>query len=728
VLIRQHERQVEELDVQLTFDKPITGSGAIMTLPAATADLKDWIGDEREFTSVQRDGWMQVIGDFRDSLAKTGPKFSRHVEPITSRIESRLPELISPSAPDPVTPSPIATFLQRFAPPDWSNGVVARIDSLLRRLVPPPPSETKKQTYTIDDGARSEIAGLLEQLDVEMLNPAATVAASRDLVTSTEIGREVEEISFRRDTLFAMAEHRNLNVAERGNGLFWRLSLLVTDAADDVLREEAIANGAEPTSVAREDIWAPSGVPTWRRLQLCEQVIVREPWRADCIVWLRLEKTNLPQHEVTHGQVTFYNAALLSGCVGHPEYTDQFEVPPTELLAPIPPEKEPIVPEGEVEWERDHHMIYARVVLPNIEVHAADATARSLVEAFKAVNHAAKHTWCILNGRILFIDGQRSFFSWGPKAGTPESFQPLNDWMGRDVEKMARNNRYLDAQSVHELRDVMAMSTALDTAAQESPQATVMTAVRAIEHVNAWTTGGVKNWVDFASAFLKKAQGRVRVVEFISYKLDIARPQSILDTSSAAATTQPYRRCKPPPPATPHICDGQTFQGNGLDPDAKGNRLHRSLCVWVLGHAPTQQPCRRDAIRCGKPATQRVEGLAPHRSNPGRKPVIGAVVGSHRGWHLNTLATCAFRGLSHDDCGSFVSRSEAFLPNRVEPLGSCDDLRFCLHLASAGIPIAIAYRLSSLCGGYGRDDGWPCRTVGGQSAEGRAREGGHVAT
>lgn len=102
MLIRQHERQVEELDVQLTFDKPITGSGAIMTLPAATADLKDWIADEREFTSVQRDDWMQVIGDFRDSLAKTGPKLSRHVEPITSRIESRLPELISTSAPDPV--------------------------------------------------------------------------------------------------------------------------------------------------------------------------------------------------------------------------------------------------------------------------------------------------------------------------------------------------------------------------------------------------------------------------------------------------------------------------------------------------------------------------------------------------------------------------------------------------------------------------------------------------
>ena len=130
-----------------------------------------------------------------------------------------------------------------------------------------------------------------------------------------------------------------------------------------------------------------------------------------------------------------------------------------------------------------------------------------IVKAFKTVNHAAKHMWCILNGRILYIDGQRSFFSWGPKADPPESFQPLNDWMGRDIEKMARNNRYLDAQSVHELRDVMASSTALDAAAQESPQATAMTAVRAIEHVNTWTTGGVKNWVDFASAFLKKGSG-----------------------------------------------------------------------------------------------------------------------------------------------------------------------------------------------------------------------------
>jgi hypothetical protein len=46
---RQHERWVEELSVQLQLDKPITASGSILTLPAATLDLQDWMGDQREF-------------------------------------------------------------------------------------------------------------------------------------------------------------------------------------------------------------------------------------------------------------------------------------------------------------------------------------------------------------------------------------------------------------------------------------------------------------------------------------------------------------------------------------------------------------------------------------------------------------------------------------------------------------------------------------------------------
>jgi hypothetical protein len=82
---------------------------------------------------------------------------------------------------------------------------------------------------------------------------------------------------------------------------------------------------------------------------------------------------------------------------------------------------------------------------------------------------------------------------------------------------MSRTNQILDPQSIHDLQDAMSMSTALKAASDESPRAVVMASVRAIEHMNAWTTGGVKNWADFVSDYFKKAQARVRVVEFISH-------------------------------------------------------------------------------------------------------------------------------------------------------------------------------------------------------------------
>jgi hypothetical protein len=44
-----------------------------------------------------------------------------------------------------------------------------------------------------------------------------------------------------------------------------------------------------------------------------------------------------------------------------------------------------------------------------------------------------------------------------------------------------------------------------------------MASVRAIEHMNAWTTGGVKNWADFVSDYFKKAQSRIRFHQFISF-------------------------------------------------------------------------------------------------------------------------------------------------------------------------------------------------------------------
>lgn len=477
MLVRQHESLVEELSVQLQFKEPITSSGAIMTLPAATADLKDWMADRRKFLTVQYDDWMQVIGDFNDSLSMTGPKLRACTTSSATQVNSLLQALFTASV--------------------NADGTVS---------------------YGIDAAVRADVLSHLGLLESDLTTDAAIVAAWRDLVKSAQTpNRPVEELSFRRDTLFAIAQGRNLDVVG-SFGTFESVNSVLTDIAEAVQEELDREEGVEhqrifPTS------WEPSGQPTWRRLQLCEQVLTRPPYRGDCIVWLRLAPTFLREHDVSHGQVTFYNASYLSGFTRQPEGADEFfSVVPAEILSPVLPEHAPILREGEVEWEDDWHMAYARVVLPGIEVHTAEAKAIALVEALKAVNHPERDTWKLLRGSLLFVDGERrSRFSWGPKEYTPEPYYAQNDRLSRDIRRMSQSNRTLDARSIHDLQDAIGMTTALKAADDESPQAVVMASVRAIEHVNAWTTGGVKNWVDFASAYFKKAQARVKVVGFISH-------------------------------------------------------------------------------------------------------------------------------------------------------------------------------------------------------------------
>ena len=478
MLIRQHERLVEELSMQLQFEKPITSGGAIMTLPAATADLRDWVADRRKFLSVQHEDWIQVIGDFHDSVSATGPKLNRLVTSTTAQIDSLLNGLFSSTT--------------------AADGTVS---------------------YVIDPTVRADVLTHLEQLETELATEDAIVAAWRDLVKGVEqSNRTVEEISFRRDALFAIAQRRNLDVVG-SFGTFRSVNSVLTDVADSVQEELDREAGIEHAR-AIPSSWEPSGVPTWRRIQLCEQVLARPPYRGDCIVWLRLEPTFLPEHDVTHGQVTFYNASYISGFVRHPLGADEFfDVVPTEVLTPVPPERAPILRDGEVEWEDNWNMTYARVVLPGIEVHTAYAKAVALVEALKAVNHAESESWKLLRGHLLYIDGERrSLLSWGPKEyNSEQTFYAQNDRMHRDIRRMARTNQNLDARSIDDLQDAIGMSTALKAADDESPQAVVMASVRAIEHMNAWTTGGLTDWADFVSDYFKKAQARVKVVDFISH-------------------------------------------------------------------------------------------------------------------------------------------------------------------------------------------------------------------
>lgn len=470
---RQLERQATELAAILgPPDTPVTASGAVMTLVAATTDLRAWVADDRDFQSVQGDDWLHVIKDLRQSLTASGPKLRSVVDAVAT----------------PISP-------------------------LLEKLISRPPGPDGAPTYTIDSAVRAELLPLLEQLDAELATEEAIRAAWRDLVSTSEdenLNRQVEELSFRRDTLWAIARRRGLDLGRFG--VFWDVDSVLTDNPDAVQQELDLAAGMTHELVQLTD--EPTGQALWQRIKLCEEILARPARRAECIVWLRLAPTSLPQWQVTHGQVTFYNADYLSSFIGHPELAHHFQVPPMEVLEPQG--EPPILRDGEVEWERDWNMVYARVVLPDTAIHEAVAKATALVEALKAIHHATKGTWRILNGSIVFIDGERaSPMSWGPKEDiAPDYFEPRNDRMGQDIERMPARNQTLDSESVVALQEAIALSAALKDAA--SPRDTVMAAVRALEHVNVKATGGGGHWADFSGEYLKKAHARVKVTESIA--------------------------------------------------------------------------------------------------------------------------------------------------------------------------------------------------------------------
>jgi hypothetical protein len=385
----RHERWVEELNVALQYKESITSSGAVMTLPDATADLKDWLNDPRKFVPMQYDDWMQVIHDFRASVNQTGPKLTRRVEPVVKHIDPLLRGLFIRSSSHQVG-SPVATFLNKFLPRSLVNQIVLKLDSLLlRRASPAPVSE--KRDHKIDPAVRADILRHVEQLDTQLASDDAIVDAWRDLLSYTRnLKRTIEDVAFCRDTLHAIAQRRNLDVVG-SFGLFNELRSLVSDVANAVHEEIQRESGGE-FEPCDYPPGTPSGESMKRRLELCEQLLRREPERGDCIVWLKVAPASLPQLEVTHGQVTFYNGVHLSGLVGKAEHADRFKIPPIEVLT-LSPEEGPILQDGEVLWEYNPNVVYARVVLLDIELHTADTKARALVEGLIAINHAMKDSW-----------------------------------------------------------------------------------------------------------------------------------------------------------------------------------------------------------------------------------------------------------------------------------------------------------------------------------------------
>ncbi|WP_431938646.1 hypothetical protein [Nocardia grenadensis] len=426
-----------------------------MTLTAAAAELLAWVDDRRQYIPAQHNDWQSMLTDVRLSYSASGPKLQQFVDSAYRLVETH--------------------FAQLFSAPPGGGSDSVQIDAQVRGAL------------------RGDVAVLREQLRSD----AAIVHAWTDLHQAcVNRAKSVEDIEFKRQTLWAIAEARHKNTDSRF-GLGHQLT--------ELLRGNPWLSGGTRDDDSKD-------LPIWKRNEQCQEFLVSPPGKADCIVWLRLEPAYMHEFEVTHGQVTFYSAQLLAPCVGHPELAHNFTVVPQEVLD-LPADTQQ---HDRKAWAEDPSLTYARVLLPDTVVHLARGQASTLVSALVQVSDPDPGSWIQLDGYMLFVCGTVRTWEWGPKAlrhNFPHRY--YGDAVARQIQLMTQTAQSLNIETTEQLASALALSKALTRSRDESAEATVMAAVRAIEHVNAWAVGGRSDWAQFAGKYFKHATARAQLVAFL---------------------------------------------------------------------------------------------------------------------------------------------------------------------------------------------------------------------
>ncbi|MBF6227131.1 hypothetical protein IU470_18720 [Nocardia abscessus] len=462
-------------EVVAVLDGRFTVYVEAMTLTAAVVELLAWVGDRRQFITAQHNDWQSILTDVRSAFSASGPKLQRVVEPAYRSVEAHFSQLFTP-----------------LAGACGNNEV--EIDQQVRRSL------------------RQDAAILQEQLRCDEAIACAWTDLQQACVSQT---KSVEDIEFKRKTLWAIAEARHQNT-ESMFGLGRQLSELMRG-------NPWLAGGTHDDESA--------DLPVWQRSQQCQEFLVRPPEKADCIVWLRLEPAFMHEFEVTHGQVTFYSAQLLAACVGHPEWAGHFTVVPQEVLD-LPADTQN---HDRKAWAEDPGLTYARVLLPDTVIHLARKQASTLVSALVQISDPPPNSWIQLDGSMLFVDGTLRTWEWGPKALRRDYTQHhFGDPVARQIQLMAQTSQSLSIETTEQLASALALSKALTRSLDEGPEATVMAAVRAIEHVNAWAVGDRSDWAQFARKYFKQATARAQLVTFLG-EFTSAATTDVPDPSPAAA-------------------------------------------------------------------------------------------------------------------------------------------------------------------------------------------------
>ena len=131
--------------------------------------------------------------------------------------------------------------------------------------------------------------------------------------------------------------------------------------------------------------------------------------------------------------------------------------------------------------------------------------ARQHLDTVLAVVGVHDGMWTVLDG-TLFFDDEPSYFPparWGLKEPLPEPVFYENDYFTTHLAEMTAKGHVITAETTQRVQPALRLQAALANAPRSDPEATVMAAVRAIEHCNTWTAplGGL-HWNEFIDEYL----------------------------------------------------------------------------------------------------------------------------------------------------------------------------------------------------------------------------------
>lgn len=467
MIFEQHERWLAELREHTNRKETVTCRAGYMQLTAIADEIETACADAREHGKQQLPSWESIAADIDDSLEWIGPDLRSLVDtPARAVLDGINNDLL-------IT----------------GSGGGRQIDDTKRPFV-------ARQT--------AALKAVLDHDDV-------LVAAWRDLVRACQDNDHTrypsERIAFLRDTLVALSEYH-----KQDRRHFSPIETAVQVLAGNRFSvEHAQAMVGDPVDESTQvNPYAPSVLTEDERADLAARCVSDRPQVGQYVVWFRLREGYLRKDPcVTHGDITFYEAqSLASLLANHDSAREVLNVVPEELLTD---EIREMQLSGKVDdykgFQYEPGLVYARVIVHDVEYHLATETARMHLEALLAVVGVHDDMWKILGGH-LFFDASPGTWNlpgamWGPKVADPPTTFYQNDHFATDLANATSSGRLITAGIAQQLQPSLRLLSALTSTPRDNAEAVVMAAVRAIEHCNAWSAPTARlHWNAFIDAYL----------------------------------------------------------------------------------------------------------------------------------------------------------------------------------------------------------------------------------